>query len=90
MITPRRSRRAPHARRPDRVDRLPLGRFGLDSGWSATCSCGWVGPLRRRAAMATVDYRAHSHLQSVKEEAPNSALSEIIGTWWPDETREGL
>ena len=54
MTTIRRSRRAAHARRPNRIETV-----GAYLTYEATCSCGWVGPPRTRQSETAADYRGH-------------------------------
>ena len=54
VTTVRRSRRAPHARAPNRLETV-----GAYNTWTATCSCGWVGPPRTRQSETAGDYRGH-------------------------------
>lgn len=58
MTTIRRSRRAAHARRPNRIETV-----GAYNTYQATCSCGWVGTPRFRQADTADDYREHREFE---------------------------
>lgn len=48
--------RRPHARRPDRKGFKDWETHPI---WSATCSCGWLGPWRDVQSLTVDDYRTH-------------------------------